>query len=179
VDNLMADQSLMLDRFGTNPTQLTGLLSFAAATTACVIAARRSIGRDARLWQLLAFINGLFSVEVFIGLRHRVHNYVDALLMAEGQYDQRRGMQESMIIGLATIALICVALFLFSRRLAGAVRIAASLTIALLALFAIETVSLHALDAIYYRPIGAVLLIGWLWAIAAAGICWAALTMRG
>ena len=113
----MADQSLMLDRFGTNPTQLTGLLSFAAATIACVIAARRSFGRDARIWQLLAFMNGLFLIEIFIGLRHRVHNYVDALLMAEGQYGQRRGMQESMIIGLATIGLVCMAILLFSRRL--------------------------------------------------------------
>jgi hypothetical protein len=44
----------------------------------------------------------------------------------------------------------------------------------LVTLFAIETVSLHALDAAYYRPIGAVLLIGWLWSIACAGICLAA-----
>ena len=176
----MADQSLtMLDRFGPNPTQLTGLISFAAATIACVIAARRSNWPDTRVWQILAFINGLFSIEVFIGLRHRVHDYVDALLMAEGQYGQRRGMQETMIIGLATIALICVALFLLSRRHAGAVRIAASLTIALLALFAIETVSLHALDAVYYRPIGPVALIGWLWAVAAAGICWTTFTVKG
>jgi hypothetical protein len=178
VEYLMADQALMLDRFGTNPTQLTGLLSFAAATMACLIAARRSLGRNARIWQLLAFINGLFLIEIFIGLRHRVHNYVDALLMAEGQYGHRREMQEPTIIGLATLALLCATLLLFSRRLTGAVRTAASLTIALLALFAIETVSLHALDAIYYRPIGTVLLIGWLWAIAAAGICWAGLTMK-
>jgi len=168
----------MLDQFGTNLTQLTGLLSFAAATMACIFAARRSISRDARIWQLLAIMNGLFFIEILIGLRHRVHNYVDALLMAQGQYGERRWMQESMIIGLATIAIICVVPLLFSRRLAGGARLAASLTIALLALFAIETVSLHALDSVYYRPIGSVLLIGWMWAIAAAGICWAALTIK-
>jgi hypothetical protein len=169
----------MLDRFGTNPTQVTGLLSFAAATIACVIAARHSSWRDARVWQVLVFINGLFLMEIFIGLRHRIHDYLAALLMAEGEYGQRRGMQEFIIIWLATIALICVTLFLFSHRLAGTVRIAVSLTIALLALFAIETVSLHALDAVFYRPIGPVALIGWLWAIAAVGVCWAALTVKG
>jgi hypothetical protein len=170
----------MLDRFGTNPTQLTGLLSFAAATIACLIAARRSTWRDTRAWQVLAFMNGLFLVEIFIGSRHRIHDYVVALLMLEGGYGQRRGMQEFIIICLATIALICVALFLFSRSLAGgAVRIVASLTIAVLALFAIETVSLHTLDAVYYQPIGPALLVGWLWAIAAAGICWTALTVKG
>jgi len=170
----------MLDRFGTNPTQVTGLLSFAASTIACVIATRRSACRDSRAWRVLGFINALFFFEIFIGSRHRIHDYVNAILMAEGEYGQRRGMQESIIIWLATIALICVALFLFSHRLGGAaVRIAAGLTAGLVTLFAIETVSLHALDAIYYRPIGSVLLIGWLWAVAAAGICWAALTVRG
>lgn len=170
----------MLDRFGTNPTQLTGLLSFAAATIACVIATRRSARRDSRAWLVLVFTNGIFFIEILIGLRHRIHDHVAALLMAEGQYGERRGMQESIIIWLATIALICVTLFLFSRRLrGGAVRIAAGLTAALVTLFAIETVSLHALDAVYYRPIGPVLLIGWLWAIGAAGICWAALTVKG
>jgi hypothetical protein len=169
----------MLDRFVINPTQLTGLLSFAAATIACAIAARRSGWRDARAWQLLGFINGLFLIETFIGLRHRIHDSLVALLMAEGEYGQRRGMQEPVIIGLATVALVCVTLFLCSRGLAGSVRIAASLTIALSAMFAIETLSLHALDAVYYRPIGPVLLIGWLWAIAAAGVCWSALTVKG
>jgi hypothetical protein len=169
----------MLDRFGTNPTQVAGLLSFAASTIACVIATRRSC-LDSRAWRVLGFINGLFVFEVFIGLRHRIHDYVNAILMAEGEYSQRRGMQESIIIWLATIALVCVTLLLFSRRLGGtALRIAAGLTAGLVTLFAIETVSLHALDAIYYRPIGSVLLIGWLWALAAAGICWAALTVKG
>jgi hypothetical protein len=100
------------------------------------------------------------------------------LLIAEGEYSQRRGLQEFIIVGLATITLICVMLSLFSRRLAGTVRIAAGLTIALLALFAIETVSLHSVDAALYGPIGPVALIGWLWAIAALGICWTALTMK-
>ena len=170
----------MLDRFGINPTQLTGLLSFVAAATACVIAALRSTWPNARVWQVLGFINGMFLIEIFLGFRHRIHDYLAALLMAEGEYDQRGGMQEFIIIWLATIALISVMLFLFSRLLAGrAVRTAVSLTIALLTLFAIETVSLHALDAVYYRPLGPVLLIGWLWAIAAAGICWSALTVKG
>ena len=49
-------------------------------------------------------------------------------------------------------------------------KVAASITVGLLALFAIETVSLHALDAVFFRTIGSVFAIGWLWAIAAAGM---------
>ena len=168
----------MLDRFDINPTQLTGLLSFVAAATVCVIATRRSTWRNARVWQALGLINGMFLIEVYFGLRHRIHDYFVALLIAEGEYGQRRGLQEFIIIGLAIIALICVMLLLFSRGLAGTVWIAVGLTIALLALFAIETVSLHSLDAALYSPIGPVALIGWLWAIAAAGICWTALTAK-
>ena len=169
----------ILDRFGTNPTQLTGLLSFAAATIACLIATRRSDRRDSRAWLITMVTNGLFFLEVLIGLRHRIHDYVAGILMAEGQYGQRRGMQESLLVWLTTIALVLVTLFFVSRRLSGgSVRIAVGLTAALVLLFAIETVSLHALDAVYYRPIGPVLLIGWLWAIGAAGICWAALTVK-
>ncbi len=169
----------MLGGFGINLTQLTGLLCFAAAILACAIAARRSDRRDARVWWGLAFVNSLFLVEVYIGLRHRIHDHFVARLMADGEYGQRRGMQEFIIILLATMALICGGLFVFSRRLGGAVRAAASLTIALAMLFAVETVSLHALDAIYYRPVGPILLIGWTWAVAAAGICLAASTVKG
>jgi hypothetical protein len=155
-----------------------GLLSFAASTIACVIAMQRSACRDSRAWRTLGFINALFFFEILIGLRHRVHDYVNAILMAKGEYGQRRGMQETIIVWLVIIALVCVTPVLFSRRLGAAVRIAVALTIGLVTLFASETVSLHALDAIYYRRIGSVLLIGWLWALAAAGICWAALTVR-
>jgi hypothetical protein len=169
----------MFDRLGINPTQLTGLLSFAAAAASCLIAARRSAARNARVWQVLGFMNGMLFVEVLAGSRHRIHDYVNALLKAEVEYGQRREMQKPIIILLATTALICVMAFLLSRRPDGAaVRIAASLVIALLALFSIETVSLHALDAVYYRPMGPVLLIGWMWAFASIGICWAAFAVK-
>ena len=165
----------MLDRF-SNPTDLTGLLSFAAATIACLIAARRSTLRDARTWKVLALMNCLFFIEINIGLRYRITELANTLLKMQNMYAQLHGsFQKIIIILIATIALIFVMLFLLWRPLDGrAVRAAASITIAVLALFAIETVSLHALDAVFYRPIGPVLMLGWVWAIAAAGICLAA-----
>jgi phosphoglycerol transferase MdoB-like AlkP superfamily enzyme len=165
----------MLDRFNTNPTQLTGLLSFAAATTACLLAARRSRWREARFWWALALTNSIFFLDVLFGLRHHVHDYFSAILTAEGKYGQRREMQGPIIIVLGVTAVILVMLLLSVRRFSGIVRIAAGLTIALLALFAIETVSLHSLDGVYYQTIGPVMVIGWLWAIGAAGTCLVAL----
>jgi hypothetical protein len=152
---------------------LIGLLSFAAATIACLIATRRSGLHDARTWKVLALMNGLFFIEIYIGLRYRITELAIKLLKLESLYAQLHGsIQEIIIISIAIIALFFVMLFLFWRPVAGgAARIAASITIAVLALFVIETVSLHALDAVFYRPIGPVLMLGWVWAIAAAGIC--------
>ena len=166
----------MLDRFSTNLTQLTGLLSFAATTVSCLIAARRSGSRDASTWRLLALINCLLLIETISGLRYHIHNLVKAMLEAEGLYAQMHGwIQEIIDISIAIIALIFVTLFLFWRKVAGgAARVAVSMTIVVVALFAIETVSLHELSAVFYQPIGPMLMIGWLWAIAAAGICLAA-----
>src|ERR1017187_3796878 len=166
----------MLVRINTNPTQLAGLLSFAAATIACLIATRRSGSRDATTWKLLALMNCLFLIEIFSGLRFHIHDLVKAILKAEGLYAQMHGwIQEIIDILVAIIALIFVTLFLFWRQVAGgAARVAVSMTIVVVALFAIETVSLHELRPVFYQPIGPMLMIGWLWAIAAAGICLAA-----
>jgi hypothetical protein len=165
----------MLDQFSTNPTQIVGVLSFTAATITCMIAAHRS-ARDARIWKILALINCLIVVEICIGLRHRVNGFSESLLKVDGLYPKMHGeIQEIIIIVIGTVGLIIAALFLFWRSVArGAARIAASITVAVLALFAIETISLHALDAIFYRHIGPVLMIGWLWASAATAISLAA-----
>jgi hypothetical protein len=164
----------MLQRF-TNPTQLTGLLSFIVATIACLVAARRLISRDARVWYLLAFANFLFFIEICFGLRFRITERAIEILKARGIYNLLHGSYQKILdLVIATIAAIFVILVLTRYQVGGAARFALILTIAVLCLFAIETVSLHEVDAMLYRPIGPVLTVGWLWAIAAAAICWAA-----
>jgi hypothetical protein len=165
----------MLDRISINPTQLTGLLSFAAATIACLLAAGHSGSRDARTWRFLALMSCIFLIESLSGLRYQIADLARSIAIANDLYAQRKGILEGIDISLAAIALTFLALFLFRRHVASrGARAAASITVALFTLFAIETVSLHALDAVFYQPIGPVLLIGWLWAIAAVGICLAA-----
>ncbi len=161
----------MIDRFITNPTQLTGVLAFAGAAIACAIASRRTQGRDTRLWALLAVVHFLFFIEIFAGFRHRIHDFADGILMARGLYDERRAPQELIVMSVGAIAFVFVLLPLLLRRFSLAARLAASVTIAVSGLFAIELVSLHAIDAIFYRWIGPVYLIGWMWAAAAIAIC--------
>ncbi len=107
----------MIDKFITNPTQLTGVLAFAVATTACAIASRRTQGRDMRLWTLLAAVNFLFFVEIFAGFRHRIHDFADGLLMARGLYDERHGPQEMIVMSVGAIAVVFVLLPLLLRRI--------------------------------------------------------------
>ena len=165
----------LLNDLSINLTQLAGMLSFAGAAGACVAAAWRSELWETRIWRTLAFVNLLFFMEVVIGLRHHIHDLVDQMLMAQGRYSERAEMQEFFIMTLAIVTVIIMAISLIFWRTAGkGARIAAIITIALSGLFAIETVSLHALDAIFYRPLGPVLAIGWLWVAAAIGICLAA-----
>jgi H+/Cl- antiporter ClcA len=168
----------MLDRFGTNPTQLLGILSFSLTTLACSLAALRS--PDARIWKVLTFVNALFIVEIIVGFRFRILDWARALLQDRGEYRQLHGKDQGMaIVALVAAAAIAMLLFLLLRRVARpAARVGASLTIVLLALFAIETISLHEIDAIFYLRIGPVLLVGWLWGVASAGICLAALNSR-
>jgi hypothetical protein len=165
----------MLDRFGTNPTQLLGMLSFSLTTLACLLAARRS--PNARIWKVLTFLNALFLVEIIVGFRFRVLDWARTLLQDKGEYLQLHGKDQAVaILALAAAAAITMLLFLFLSRIGTtAARVGASLTIVLLVLFAIETISLHEIDAIFYLRIGPVLLVGWLWVVASSGICLAAL----
>jgi hypothetical protein len=167
----------MLDWFGTNPTQLLGILSFSLTTVTCLLAARRS--PDARIWKVLTFVNALFLIEIIVGYRFRVLDWATALLQERGEYQQLHGKDQAVAILALAAASVTMVIFLLLFRIARpAARIGASLTIVVLALFAIETISLHEIDAVFYLRIGPILLVGWLWAVASAGICLAALISR-
>jgi hypothetical protein len=153
----------MINPLGINYTQFLGIIAFAAATIACLVAAFPPATRDRRIWVVLALINGVFLIEVFFGSRHRIHDMANSLLTAQGTYGDRASIQKVLIMVVATSALIFSTFMVWSRAASASSKLAASTSIAVLALFAIETVSLHALDAVFYQPIGPVLLIGWIW----------------
>jgi hypothetical protein len=163
----------MFNRLDINSTELIGLMSFITATIACLIAAQRSDSRDARIWKMLAFINLLFVIELYIGLRLEIAALAKSWLVASGLYANMHGGIQAISIALIAIsAVIFAALMLVSRSVAsGGARLAAGITVAAFALFATEIISLHALDALFYRPLGPVAVIAWLWLMAAAGIC--------
>ena len=167
----------ILERLGTNPTQVAGALSFTLTTLACLNAARGSTSREARAWKVLSFVNALFLLEVLVGFRFRVLEFARTALKQDCLYDRLHGRVQGMVVvAVATGALLLVTIFLFSRSMpGGAARLAVSMTVVIFAFFAIEMISLHQLDALLYRPSGPFLMIGWVWIAAATVICFATL----
>jgi len=148
-----------------NSTQAIGLLSFvsaalAAATAFGVAGQGRRSGR--RTWAIIASIYVLLAVEVFAMTRHQFNRVIGGWLKIEGSYAERGTAQVVLVIITVVVAALItgrVVLRAPTRRLS----IARGSTAAIVALFAVGSVSLHASDAILYQSIGPVLLIGWLW----------------
>lgn len=168
---------------GADATRLAGHAAFALAALAAVAAARgsRRAGRpDARLWWTIALVFGLLWLELSLDWRFVPRAVAQAALDARGAYGGRGGLQVALLGALAALAGVGAAATLWTvrrRRRAGAralpafrptTRIAFATTAALLALFAVEAVSLHGVDALLYRRLGPLLAVGWLWVGASA-----------
>jgi hypothetical protein len=158
--------SEILENLGTNPTQLLGLAAFASATIACIFAKRNS-PNEARAWIALATANAAFFIEILIGTRLQLHGFAVSLLLSVGLYANRTDLQYGLLLASAAVPLLAALLLLFFSRLRKPRLIVATFaSFSVLTLFAIETISLHRIDEIFYQETGPVLLIGWLWCVA-------------
>jgi hypothetical protein len=139
-----------------NPTQLTGLAVTALAMLACWFA------RQTSPWRWIAAFQALFFLEILLGMRHRLHDIMNAALKMSGLYQGRASGQTAM---LAVIALLGIGLFVLARRAPRTMaRIGILASSAMVLLFLIEGISLHAMDALLYRRAGPLMLIAWIWA---------------
>lgn len=151
----------------TNPTQITGVLAFAASAGACVLAARRTSGRATSAWKVLGLLQIVFVAEIVFGLRHQIHGSVDAFLQDRGWYQGRATLQHGLLVGALLVGgagLVSVLRWSRSNRAAAPAALASCVVVAL---FALEMISLHAIDALLYLRIGPVMLIALLWAACA------------
>jgi hypothetical protein len=151
--------------FQTNPTQLAGLLAFAASTSACVWAAR---DKRSRGWAALAAVHAVLWFDVLLNTRHRVHDLVNAVLEALGLYESRVWLQAALLLALATAALLAWR----ARRRA---RAAVGATLVLIALLLVEAISWHESDRVLYMHLGPLLLVAYAWLACAAVVVWSAL----
>jgi hypothetical protein len=151
--------------FQTNPTQLAGLLAFAASTAACVWAARR---RHSGGWTVLAVVHAALWLDILLNTRHRVHDVVNAGLRALGLYESRVWLQAALLLALAVLAVLA---WRVGRR-AGAAVMA---TLVLISLLLVEAISWHESDRVLYTHLGPLLLIAYVWLACAAAVVWSAL----
>lgn len=155
-----------------NPTQAMGLFAFFLTAALAALAARTHRGRNRWVWAVLAMTYALFLLEVSIGMRHAMHDIVNARLLRAGYYADRLALQGALALVLVA-SLVGAAASMrqapLSNWLAGArARTAAVGTLGVALLFALELISLHQIDAVLYANAGPVAVIGWLWAAAAA-----------
>ena len=151
--------------FQTNPTQLAGLLAFAASTSACVWAAR---DKRSRGWAALAGVHATLWLDILLNTRHRVHDVVNAALEALGLYESRVWLQAALLLALATAALLA---WRTRRRASTAV----GATLVLIALLLVEAISWHESDRVLYTHLGPLLLVAYAWLTCAGVVVFAAL----
>lgn len=166
-----------------NPTQLVGIIAFFAAAIAAArvaLAKRDQRKASARVWWWVGAIHLVWVMEVVVGARHGLHDWVNAVLHDNGLYPKRAAIQMLLLVG----CVLCVALaHTVVRRwlkgtapLAPHARRAAFVTMAVGALFIVESISLHAIDQLLYANLGPVLAITYLWvgmALAILASAWA------
>lgn len=149
----------------TNPTQVAGLLAFAASTLACIWAARREHSGG---WAALAAVHAALWLDILLNTRHRLHDFVNAGLSAAGLYESRLWLQAALLLALATASV-------FAWRARHRAGLAVGATMVLMALVLVEAISWHESDRVLYTHLGPLLLIAYAWLVCAAVVVWSAL----
>ncbi len=149
--------------------QIFGCSAFLVAAVLCGLASRSSGKHSNALWKALAAANAVFALEVLLGLRYLLHDGVNDILRALGLYASRASLQVVLLLLLVGLAMACGMAISRSRGIANR-----AVTVALIgaaveaAVFLVETVSLHGVDAVMYASAGPVKVIGILWLIASS-----------
>jgi hypothetical protein len=113
-------------------------------------------------WGAIAGIYTILSIEILVSGRHLIDQAIGDWLRPQHLYPERRPAQAVAILILVFLALLTARLAV-RRAPTGRLKIATGATAAVLALFTVESLSLHAVDAVLYCPVGPIMLIGWLW----------------
>jgi len=160
--------SELLNWFWSNPTRATGVTAYGVALACCIWAWSRAKGDAAKsqLAALLAVCEGCLLLDMAFNLRWSLHQ----MFMDEAQtlavYASRRGPQALALLVLVGVFLF--GLWMASQRFHGRVGALLAVSGALLsiALWCTEVVSLHQVDHIFYRSIGSLFTVSFLWIIA-------------
>lgn len=160
-----------------NPTKVTGLVAYGVAAAVCFLVGRKGHW----VWKVLMILFAALCVDVLLGGRLWLHGLLGDRSRTEGWYRERSTTQILWIIGLGV--LIILSAVMVWRASTGARKLALGAALLAIILWSLEVISLHQVDAILYKPLGTVVLVGWGWAVIAAMVVVAGLaemaSMRG
>lgn len=152
-----------------------------AGFAACSLAAAASwdAGTAARErrgpWRVLACVYVVLLAELVAETRFGVAAAIDAALPGADKHAVQVGLALAMLLAAAG-ALVAV---LRAARRVRWFALAGPVAVAMAGLFGVETLAVGPVGVLLYRPVGPVLLIGWLWlAIGAAAVGIAAMAVR-
>jgi succinate dehydrogenase/fumarate reductase cytochrome b subunit len=155
-------------------TQMVGMAGFGLAAFSCARQSQtKAAWSNSAHWRILAVVSAVLVIEIVAGLRYRVHDFADMLLLSQSLYEARRPWQLAMIV-VALTALITAAWMARTRVQSAATASAAMGVCFAVSIFVIEAISLHAVDAVLYRALGPVKVIALFWLAASAWISLAA-----
>lgn len=145
-------------------TQIAGMLGLglAALAAAAAFVAERHDRLAKNTWAGIAALHAILASEVLVMLRHRVEGGVGDWLRTAGGYSERRPGQSVLILVIIGVA-IFVARHVVRRAADRRLAVALGSTMTLVTLFVVESISLHQIDSVLYRPVGPLLTVGWLW----------------
>ncbi len=160
---------------GADATQLAGVLAFAAAAACCAWRGVRAASHGDRVvWRSMAVVHAILAIEVIVGVRYEARLAVDAWLEARRLYSGREALQWALVVAAVAALAAGTAMLLRVSRTAAALRLALLGSAAAVAVFCVESVSMHRVDAVLYAAAGPIRSIGWLWVCAAVLVCVAA-----
>ncbi len=157
---------------GADATQFVGVAAFGAAAACCAWRGVRALAHGDRVvWRSLTVVHAILAIEVIVGVRYEARLAVDAWLETRRLYAGRDALQWALVA--ATIAALALgtAMLLRVPRRAAALRFALLGSAAAVAVFVVESVSMHRVDAILYAAAGPIRFVGWPWVGSAAVVC--------
>jgi hypothetical protein len=150
------------------PTRLTGIAAYTLAAACCCIAwaQSRATPAVAKLAASLAAIESLLLLDMLFNIRWQLHETLADAAQRRHEYDLRRLPQTILIAALVAVLLLGLAYALRLYRTRVGALLAVSGAMLSLISWCVEVVSLHAVDALLYRPIGRCMAVAFLWMLA-------------
>lgn len=114
-----------------------------------------------REWWIIAALLAAMAILIATGAHWLVHDKIRMILIEDDLYGDHPSIQ--MVITLLGVLVSAgLALWIIHTR-RGAYRWAALTTLALIGLFGVQALSVHAVDTLLGRRLGPMMVIGWLW----------------